>query len=449
MHIKSFEVLDLFGTDNVSIPFGDNIKILIGENGLGKTQILNLFYYTLTANFFRLSEFNFSKLKLSFTDKTNIEITKSEIQEMIGRVYRSPIIKDFIQEYGFSQFEILRNKLLNDKNWRRTSENYRVYKNYPMHRLWLEIEELGSNNLFSQKSQLGKIKKKIEKELDGIEILYFPTYRRVEEDLFHLGYDEDDLVIHQENNLIQFGMDDVKKRFKIKENTIDKLLKEGLAQFTKDILNVVIDDSQPEKSILDKIDASDIDIILSRVGNLLPDNQKESVKNIVAKKEIKNPLSIYLLQKLIDIYEKQKEHDKSMKNFRDACNTYLIEKEVFYDESEIKIYVKSQRTNDEIDLKYLSSGEKQIISMFSKVYLSELDERFYILFDEPELSLSMIWQKQLLPNILNSNKCDFLLAVTHSPFIFDNELDKYAVGLNEYVKPLNEVHDVYRRITKK
>jgi predicted ATPase len=441
MHIKLFEVFDLFGTDNVSIPFDDGVKILIGENGLGKTQILNLFYYTLTGNFFRLSEFNFSKLKLSFTDGTTIGITKSEIQEMIDDIYQSPVIKDFIKEYGFSQFEIVRNKFLNGKNWR----DGRVCKNYPypIHRLLREIEELGSNHLFSEESQMEEIKDKIEAELHGAEILYFPTYRRVEEDLFHLGYDEDDLVICQENNLIQFGMDDVKKRFESKENTIDKLLKEGLAQFTKDILNVVIDDSHLEEGILDKIDASDIDIILSRVGNLLPDNQKEAVKNIVARREIKNPLSIYLLQKLIDIYEKQKEHDKSMKSFRDACNTYLIGKEVFYDESEIKIYVKSKRTHEEIDLKYLSSGEKQIISMFSKVYLSDLDTRFYILFDEPELSLSMIWQKQLLPDILNSDKCDFLLAVTHSPFIFDNELDKYAVGLNEYVKPLNGVHDVY------
>jgi len=51
----------------------------------------------------------------------------------------------------------------------------------------------------------------------------------------------------------------------------------------------------------------------------------------------------------------------------------------------------------------------------------------------------MTWQKQLLPDIINSKKCDFLLAVTHSPFIFDNELDMYAVGLNEYIKPIKDV----------
>ena len=73
---------------------------------------------------------------------------------------------------------------------------------------------------------------------------------------------------------------------------------------------------------------------------------------------------------------------------------------------------------------------------FSKIYLSEASKRFIVLFDEPELSLSIVWQKQLLPDIINSEKCEFMLAVTHSPFIFDNELDKYAVGLNEYIKPL-------------
>ena len=34
----------------------------IGENGLGKTQVLNLFYYTLERNFLRLGEFNFKKI---------------------------------------------------------------------------------------------------------------------------------------------------------------------------------------------------------------------------------------------------------------------------------------------------------------------------------------------------------------------------------------------------
>jgi len=47
--------------------------------------------------------------------------------------------------------------------------------------------------------------------------------------------------------------------------------------------------------------------------------------------------------------------------------------------------------------------------------------------------LSIFWQKKLLPDILNSGKCTFMLAVTHSPFIYDNDLQNYAYGLTDYI----------------
>ena len=36
--IKSFSVYGLFGKDDVHIPFDETTKILIGENGIGKTS---------------------------------------------------------------------------------------------------------------------------------------------------------------------------------------------------------------------------------------------------------------------------------------------------------------------------------------------------------------------------------------------------------------------------
>jgi len=436
-NIKSFSVEGLFGTSNVKIPFNDGTKILIGENGIGKTQILNLFYYTLERNFFRLGEFNFKKIILEF-EEDSVEITKTQIDDLIQESFRDePIIKEFIDEFGYSHFEYLKNKFLRSKGNRIKLDrelDYSRYRKYPLSRLFRFFEsiELNSSDIFKQ-NNIKEYENTISNKIEGCDILYFPTYRRVEEDLHNLGYEEYNMAFDEEKTLIQFGMDDVQGRFEDIQNTIDKLSKEGFAQFTKDILNVVVEDVQPEENIFDKINDEDIDIILSRVGTLLTVNQKESVKSTVINRQYKNPLSGYLLQKLVDIYEKQKELDNSVKIFRDVCNKYLINKEVFYDESAIRIYVKSHFTGDEIKLSKLSSGEKQIISIFSKVYLSKKDKRFIVLLDEPELSLSMIWQKQLLPDILDSKKCDFLLAVTHSPFIFDNQLDEYAVGLNEYI----------------
>ncbi len=436
-NIKSFSVYGLFGTNDVHIKFDEPIKILIGENGLGKTQVLNLFYYTLTRNFFRLGEFNFKKLVLAFSHK-EIVISKKDIDKLVEETYKHPMVKDIIEDIGFAQFEMLRNKFAHSKgNFGKLEDQLlslsnSKFRKYPTHRIIRVFEELEMGKSKTTNGVLENCKKDIEKEVKGIDIMYFPTYRRVEEDLHSLGYNDAELGISPENTLIQFGMDDVQNRFNKIENQIETLLKEGLSNFLKDVLKIVMrKNTSIDPNIFERISEDDLAIIFARAKNLDVE-VKEAVLSSVRKKEFNDPLSGLILQKLLELYENQKELDNSVKIFKDVCNKYLINKQVFYDESAIKIYIKSDITHDKIALGKLSSGEKQIISIFSKTYLSSAEKRFFILFDEPELSLSMTWQKQLLPDIVNSKKCDFLLAVTHSPFIFDNELDKYAVGLNEY-----------------
>jgi predicted ATP-dependent endonuclease of OLD family len=451
--IKSFSVYGLFGTDDVHIPFNDDVKILIGENGLGKTHILNIFYYTLTRNFQRLQEFSFEKLVLEFANRNKIEISKNSISTFYGEIYKNSFIKDFIEEYGFPQFEKIKTKFYNtsnNKNSRRKLEQDLEYssrfRKYPYHRIFRVLEELEISKGFSQENLFtSEFENTIRDSLKNNDIMYFPTYRRVEEDLHNLGYDEDE-ILNQENTLIQFGMDDVQRRFNDIESTIDKSIKDGFSNFSSELVNQFFKDDETSeytqnKDFLANIDEKDIEILLSRIGNKISDVKKEKIKEMVLNKETqtKDHSLNLLLRKLIENYSTQKELDNSVKAFRDICNKYLVNKKIFYDESAIKIYVKSDRNKlePEIKLNMLSSGEKQIISMFSKIYLSDNQKRFIVLFDEPELSLSMTWQKQLLPDILNSKKCDFLLAVTHSPFIFDdNGLENFAIGLNEYVKPL-------------
>ncbi len=432
----------LFGTNDVHIKFEDTIKILIGENGLGKTQVLNLFYYTLTSNFFKLNEFNFEKLVLKFVKGKPIEISKKNVDELVEETYKHPIVKEVIKEIGFAQFEGLRYKFIqNGRNSRKLEEQF-IFSNdkfrskYPIHRIFRALEELEIEKDKETNAHLDKCKKEIITAIKDTEIMYFPTFRRVEEDLHNFGYNDEDLHFNQDNTLIQFGMDDVQKKFNKIENKIETLLKEGLSNFLKDVLKIVMRKTTSiDDNIFDRINDTDLAIIFARAKNL--DTEiKEAVLDSVRKKQFNDPLSGLILQKLVELYENQKELDSAVKIFRDVCNKYLINKQVFYDESAIKIYIKSDITGDTIHLSKLSSGEKQIISIFAKIYLSDSGKRFMVLFDEPELSLSMTWQKQLLPDIVNSKKCDFLLAVTHSPFIFDNELDQYAVGLNEYVHPL-------------
>ena len=63
----------------------------------------------------------------------------------------------------------------------------------------------------------------------------------------------------------------------------------------------------------------------------------------------------------------------------------------------------------------------------ARLYLS--DKQKIVLIDEPELSLSLDWQRKVLPDIIKSEMVVQLLAITHSPFIFENELDSCARSL--------------------
>ena len=71
--------------------------------------------------------------------------------------------------------------------------------------------------------------------------------------------------------------------------------------------------------------------------------------------------------------------------------------------------------------------------MFSQLYLTEKNY-YLVLIDEPELSLSVPWQRKFLMNVKNGGFCAGLIAVTHSPFSYDNELGEYAHGLGEFLE---------------
>ena len=227
-------------------------------------------------------------------------------------------------------------------------------------------------------------------------------------------------------------MEDVKIRIENLTEEIREMSLKGFSKITGDLLSQLSNEFKNYK-LKNKVDTKKLQIILDRVGNSINENDKQNIKDYIDSGDKSNKGLLYLIDKLIDLYNEQEKLDVAIKKFADTCNKYLNLKQFVYDESSISLQIFRNNSPDEIELEQLSSGEKQIVSLFSKIYL-ELDESFIILFDEPELSLSIYWQQRLLTDILNSKKCNFLLTVTHSPFIYDNEMENYAFGLTDYIK---------------
>lgn len=69
-----------------------------------------------------------------------------------------------------------------------------------------------------------------------------------------------------------------------------------------------------------------------------------------------------------------------------------------------------------IPIESLSSGEKQLLIFLSETLLQEGKPHIF-LADEPELSLHVEWQEELVPSLLSLNPNAQVLFATHSPDI--------------------------------
>ena len=175
---------------------------------------------------------------------------------------------------------------------------------------------------------------------------------------------------------------------------------------------------------------------MDRIGPQINNRTKNNIIELIETKKIYDSQHVYLLnllQKLISNYDLQKQYDDRINSFVSTCNKYLNDKQFIYNPSELTLDILlNNRSKSPVKLTQLSSGEKQIVSLFSKLYL-ESEDKNIVIIDEPELSLSINWQQMLLPDIMRSQNCSFLLTVTHSPFIFENEFDMDAKEIRTHM----------------
>ena len=95
---------------------------------------------------------------------------------------------------------------------------------------------------------------------------------------------------------------------------------------------------------------------------------------------------------------------------------YFINKNVIA--TPFGISISSKDYMDDINYKELSAGEKKIIILFMLIVFSENE---IILLDEPEASLSVVWQKELIKDIITNCSFNKLVVATQSPYIVSND----------------------------
>lgn len=448
--IERFSIFGLHDERDVTITFERDrpYKILVAENGYGKTSILNAFYAVLENDIKKLRNINFKKIEIKFFDNKkfytierkdlllNVEkklnVRYSRYLDMISEEEKQSLLDSILsEELGYAEL-FVRNNPEFPLSIRRNAEEFVIDLHHSIRSYNDDLFGIGlSREKPNYISTLVEISRIIDE--NKLNILYLPTYRRIEESLDNLyqGGRKENISLKS----INFGMSDVDSKIKDLTSKILKSLQTEFQKLNGQMLSKLINNHIASEH-KNKVSYDTVSLILGRLpSQYLSNEEKTNILNMVRDETLSKNQTLYqFIISLIDVYSQQAETENLIREFISICNKYLVNKEFIYDENKVEVKIVRKKSGQEIDLHMLSSGEKQIVSLFSNIYL-EKEPNMIVFFDEPELSLSIEWQKMLLKDIIDSNKCKFLFATTHSPFIFD-QLIEYTSDLSEYSKEI-------------
>ena len=462
--VSRFRVVNLHGIRTIDIPIENNRLVLVGENGTSKSTVANLLFYVLTRQWTRLRRFRFDAIEVVLNGETlsitpEILAAHDEYRHRIGAAMRHlpPPLREYVSHLE-SDLDV--EKIIHDSFFVRTMREYGL----PLSAARDSLRRMWSEGRSSPLPELESISARIQ-TITTAQVLYLPTYRRIEQDLQSIfpGTEiEAEIKKVRERverlgrstytELVAFGMDDVEKTINERLTQIKDSVRKELNNLTGTYLRDVLRGVHNKVNWQDvsALDPATLDAIFARIDETtLPvsDQQRlrSKVSDMAQRRDIDQDDKViaHFLSKLLELYREQQTSETDVLNFVRVCNNYLTGKDLVYDNVKYELTVRPGDENDRdpdlfpdvaepLSLKVLSSGEKQIVSLFSHIYLTR--RMFFVVMDEPELSLSVPWQRRFLPDILATGQCDGLIAVTHSPFIFDNELEPYVRSIMEFTQ---------------
>lgn len=397
----------------------------------------------------KLANIEFAKIQIKFSNSSPLEISKNDIIAYVDnsneKSYKHWLESDIVSELKRILMFENRGGMMNDvakdldyiayKISRKYDIPSRIAEKYIIKYIIDNQNRMTENKSRGKKVNVEKIYKAISHNVKN-KIIYLPTYRRIEDD-----YSELNLIIKGKKDsdlLIQFGMSDVQKSIDSILDTIRTIAAQNFTNMSGVLLKQYLDNREHfDNKIYERIDANTAKIILNRIGDKIDFEDKGKILKIIHENDYRENLYLLnLIKELKKNYDSQRVYDEKINRFVETCNNYMIDKHIEYNPSTLSVNIfmdNAKKRKNEIKLMNLSSGEKQIVSLFSKLYL-ENDHPCIMIIDEPELSLSIEWQRKILPDIIRSDNCALLIAVTHSPFVFDNEFDKCTYSMRELIK---------------
>ena len=404
MKIRSISVKGLFHNFDHEIRFNDSgIAIIIGENGIGKTTLLQIINSIFTKKFDFLFTIDFNLIEIFFS-----RIKWSIIKDDDGNIIISNPIKNdsfTIKPINERDAYFMRRFLeqINEDEWfdrriGRPVTRDEIIKRYGQDPIAQSERPIWFDELITENR-----------------VMFIQTQR-----LYKTEYDNE-----RDHRKLEYMVDAY-------SNELVDLLRKNNTAFTS--TSIQLDSTFPIRllkvlkkpkeveyvsKVIDEINSlNQYRSLLSAVGII--DKQDDEVIN-KSLETLNNPSALSIL----DLYitdNKQKldvfrETAQKLNLLLQIINKRFKHKRLFIDK-ETGFVIKSKSENKDIAVKNLSSGEQNELIIFYNL-LFKTTKGDIVLIDEPEISLHIAWQQQLIADLKEIAKETgiSLLIATHSPDI--------------------------------
>lgn len=439
--VKSIKIEGLFEMFNYHIeyPTSENVLIITGPNGFGKTQVLNILFNLFNRKFLFFNKLVFDKITVCLTGNIKIVIDKTSVSnenqlELIDfeEELKTPKTPKKDLKFAFYEneqvIEVFNYSVDLNENLIRTIDRY------------LPVSRISIDKWIDRRNdQIVGIDELLYVYADQLPAEISKNILRIKTPKANEILKSINVHLIREQRLFKKVSNPEKNYRSEREQTI---MIETIQTYANELREIILEKSQQSFIISQSLDSTYPNRLISEKSRVSREEYDDRFEKLKVKQDKLTRNGLYeskqkvlsysqddakaLLVYLNDLEQKLSVFDELLEKL-ELFTSILNERRFTYKsiaiDREKGFYFKT--TKDKIlDLNELSSGEQhEVVLLYELIFKTR--PGIMVLIDEPEISLHISWQKEFLDDLLRIIKIqDFqVLIATHSPSIINDRWD--------------------------
>lgn len=427
--LKSIIIENLFEIFNYNIhyPNDENVLIITGPNGFGKTQVLNIVYNLFNRKFLFFQKLVFEKISVFLSEDISIEIIKKEVKNESDKKINIELHIIFKKGNRIKEDCLFSPKL--DNNLIRNLEEY------------LPIYRVGQDRWIDHRTDSALTLEEVIAEFtnqlppDALNPL-----QKVKSEFANDVLNSINVHLIREQRL--FKKVSSREKHYARSKRDQNIMIETIQTYSDELKRLISEKTQQSYSIAQTLDSSYPTRLITECEKVSKEVYDERFAELTIKQEkltknglyesLKEPLGYSeddakaLLVYLNDLDKKLAVFDDLLEKLELFTNI-LNERRFTFKSIHINrnkgFYFKTTK-GKELQLNELSSGEQhEVVLLYELIFKTK--PGILVLIDEPEISLHITWQKEFLDDLLRIIKIQNfqVMIATHSPSIINDRWD--------------------------